>query len=73
MLYLLGSGVDAGVGLCSVTDAASFGALTLGVDGVEDGADESGVACNGLVIHQPDVNHAALWVCVVKGSVCALL
>ena len=45
-----------------VTYASSFRALACGVDGVYHGVDQGWVADDGLVVHQPDVDDAAVGV-----------
>ena len=57
----------------SVANASAFGVLARGVDGVDDGVDEDGVAYDGLVVHQPDVDDAAVGVDGVVGVLRVLL
>ena len=72
---LLRGSVDDGMCLCSIADSSSFGVLTRGVDGVDDGVGECGVAQHGLVIHEPYVHEGSVvtyWA-LLKGSSAASL
>ena len=73
VVELLWSGIEDDVGLCGVADSAAFGVLACDVDGVDDGVREEGVACDGLVVHEPDVDDAAVWVDEVVRVLCVVL
>ena len=49
----------------TVSDSTSFGILASSVDGVDDGVGHYGVTDDSLVVHNPNVYQAALWVYVV--------
>ena len=73
VVELLWSGIEDDVSLRSVADSTSFGVLACDVDGVDDGVRKEGVTCDGLVVHEPDVNDAAVWVDEVVGVLCVVL
>ena len=73
VLELLGGCVEDGVGLCAVPHASSFSVLASSVDGVDDGVGLNGVACDGLVVHQPNVNNATVGLDGVVGVFCVTL
>ena len=56
------------MGLDSVSNTSTLGVLAGDVDGVDDCVDENGVASNGLVVHEPYVHDAAVWVDGVEGA-----
>ncbi len=70
MIY---DGVDADVGLESVANPSSLWVLARRVHCVDDGARESGVTENRLVVHEPDVDEAAVGVNGVVGVLGILL
>ena len=55
------------MGFDAVSDPSPFGILAGGVDGVDDGVGHYGVTDDSLVVHNPNVYQAALWVYVVVG------
>ena len=50
----------------SVSDSSALWVLAVGADGVKDGYYQAWVARNNLVVHEPHVDHATLWVRVVE-------
>ena len=73
LLKLLCRGVNNDVGLCAVAYASPLRVLAGCVDGVDDCVNEAWVADDRLVIHEPDVNDAPMWVYGVKGVLGVLL
>ena len=57
----------------SVAYASSLWLLACCVDGVDDAVYKFGVADDGLVVHQPDVDDSAVWVDSVVGVLCVAL
>ena len=73
LLQLLQGGVKDDVCLDPAAHSPSLWVLAYGVDGVDDGVGEEWVASKGLVIHQPEVNHAAVGMDGVVWILCVVL
>ena len=65
--------VNDDVSRCAVADASSRLVLTPVVDGVEDNTNESWVASDCLVVHQPYVDGASILLDFVEWVLCVLL
>jgi hypothetical protein len=59
--------------LGAIPHATSLGVLTGDVDGVDDGVGQDGVASDGLVIHEPNVDDATVGLDGVVGVFCVVL
>ena len=70
---LLCCGVNNGVGFGPVTDSSTCGVCTLLVHCLQYCTSQSGVAGNGLIIHEPDVNKPTAMLDLVEGVNCVLL
>ena len=61
------------MGLCAVPRASSFSVLAGGVDGVDNGVGQNGIASDRLVVHQPNVDDATVGLDEVVGVYCVTL
>ena len=67
VLELLRGCVEDDVGLCAVPHTSSFSVLAGGVDGVDNGVGQNGIANDRLVVHQPNVDDATVGLDEVVG------